>query len=75
MKIDATGLLCPEPIMLLHQGIQESKDGDLIELLSTDPSTERDVIKFCDFLGHTLINTKIELKISSFVIRKNSKLK
>jgi tRNA 2-thiouridine synthesizing protein A len=75
MKIDATGLLCPEPIMMLHKGIQESEDGDLIELLSTDPSTERDVIKFCNFLGHTLIKKKIKQELSSFIIRKESKLK
>jgi|TARA_B110000014_G_C20113400_1_gene587217 tRNA 2-thiouridine synthesizing protein A len=75
MKIDATGLLCPEPIMMLHKAIQESEDGALIELLSTDPSTERDIIKFCDFLGHTLVDKKIESEVSSFIIRRKSKLK
>ena len=74
MKIDATGLLCPEPIMMLHKAIQESGDGDLIELLSTDPSTERDVLKFCNFLGHTLIKKDIKPELSSFIIKKKHSL-
>ena len=43
IEIDATGLKCPEPIMLLHKAIRESDDGDFIEMNATDPSTERDV--------------------------------
>ena len=49
IEIDATGLKCPEPIMLLHKAIRESDDGDFIEMNATDPSTERDVDKFANF--------------------------
>ena len=58
IEINAEGLKCPEPIMLLHKAIRESKDGDLIKLIATDLSTERDVEKFCNFLGHKLIEKK-----------------
>ena len=50
-KLNAKGLICPEPIMLLHKAIREAKHGDKIEVLATDPSTERDIEKFCNFLG------------------------
>ena len=49
INIDAKGLKCPEPIMLLHKAIRESNSGDLIYLTATDKSTERDVDKFCKF--------------------------
>ena len=39
IEIDAEGLSCPEPIMLLHKAIRESSHGDLIELKATDKST------------------------------------
>ena len=55
INIDAKGLKCPEPIMLLHKAIRDSNSGDLIHLTATDKSTERDVDKFCEFLGHGLI--------------------
>ena len=56
MKIDAIGLICPEPIMLLHKAIHESSSGDIIELVATDPAAKKDVEKFCEFLDHRLIS-------------------
>ena len=56
MKIDAIGLICPEPIMLLHKAIHESSSGDIIELVATDPATKKDVEKFCEFLNHKLLS-------------------
>ena len=34
-----------------HKAIRESNSGDLIHLTATDKSTERDIDKFCKFLG------------------------
>lgn len=54
--LDTTGLLCPEPLMLLHNAVRELKSGQIVELIATDPSTTRDVPKFCGFLGHKLLS-------------------
>ena len=56
MKIDAIGLICPEPNMLLHKAIHESSSGDIIELVATDPAAKKDVEKFCEFLNHKLLS-------------------
>lgn len=53
--LDACGLYCPEPVMLLHNKIRDIEAGQILEVLATDPSTTRDVPKFCLFLGHELI--------------------
>ena len=53
--VDATGLKCPEPVMMLHAAIRKASSGDIVCLMATDPSTQRDVAKFCDFLGHELL--------------------
>ena len=53
--LDATGLLCPEPVMLLHNRIRTIGVGETLKVLATDPSTERDIPKFCSFLGHELL--------------------
>jgi len=66
MKIEAEGLLCPEPIMMLHKVINEVEHGEIIELFATDPSTERDVERFCNFLGHNLIEKRIEKEKEKF---------
>jgi tRNA 2-thiouridine synthesizing protein A len=53
-RLDTSGLLCPEPVMMLHSAIRDLAAGDCIEVLATDPSTQRDIPKFCQFLGHQL---------------------
>lgn len=53
--LDATGLFCPEPVMLLHNKIRDIPAGDILQVLATDPSTQRDIPRFCTFLGHELL--------------------
>ena len=53
--LDTRGLLCPEPVMLLHQVVDEVEVGQTIAVLATDPSTVRDFTRFCSFLGHELV--------------------
>lgn len=53
--LDARGLLCPEPVMMLHKRVRELAAGAELVILATDPSTQRDIPKFCRFLGHELL--------------------
>lgn len=69
--LDATGLLCPEPVMLLHKAVREITAGEIIEVRASDPSTARDIPKFCLFLGHELLEQKQEGNIYVYCIRKN----
>jgi len=55
--LDATGLYCPEPVMLLHNKIRDIAIGETLQVLATDPSTARDIPKFCNFLGHELVDS------------------
>ncbi len=54
-EMDVTGLFCPEPVMMLHNKIRDIGSGEVLEVLATDPSTQRDIPKFCHFLGHELL--------------------
>ena len=73
IEVDALGLKCPEPIMLLHKAIRESDSGDVIHLTASDKSTERDVQKFCEFLGHKLLDKEITNESLYFVVQKKDK--
>lgn len=55
-QLDTSGLLCPEPVMLLHSKVRDMASGDVVEVTATDPSTTRDIPKFCQFLGHELLS-------------------
>ncbi len=70
--LDARGLFCPEPVMMLHNQIRDMQIGEIVEILATDPSTTRDFIKFCNFLDQELVLNEEQQGTYRFLIRKNS---
>jgi tRNA 2-thiouridine synthesizing protein A len=70
--VDARNLYCPEPVMLLHNAVRDVDAGQLIELLATDPSTQRDVPKFCHFLSHELVEQSENGDVFRYLVRKKS---
>ena len=46
--------------------------GDILELNTTDPSTTRDVPKFCAFLGHDLVACEQQGERFTYLLRKGS---
>ncbi|MDT8428604.1 MAG: sulfurtransferase TusA [Pseudomonadales bacterium] len=70
--LDACDLFCPEPVMMLHNAIRSMQAGKLLSLVATDPSTQRDVPKFCTFLGHELISSSRQDDKFHYLIKKKS---
>lgn len=71
-SLDARGLKCPEPVMLLHKAMAELEPGDTLKVLATDPTTLRDVPQFCRFLGHELLSQELHDDEFVYVLRKAS---
>lgn len=69
-QLDACGLFCPEPVMLLHNRIRDMASGEVVEVVATDPSTTRDIPKFCLFLGHELLNKQQQGDRYHYLIKK-----
>jgi tRNA 2-thiouridine synthesizing protein A len=68
--MDVSGLLCPEPVMMLHNKIRDIASGTVLEVVATDPSTQRDIPRFCEFLGHELLCSKAVDDTYVYLIRK-----
>ncbi|GGN26027.1 MULTISPECIES: sulfurtransferase TusA [Marinomonas] len=71
--LDATGLLCPEPVMLLHVEMRKLTAKQVLKVIATDSSTTRDIPKFCQFLGHKLIEQNQQGDIYTYWIEKKEK--
>lgn len=56
--------------MLLHKTVREVPVGSIIQVVTTDPSTLRDITKFCHFLGHELLRHEERAKDYVFYIKK-----
>ena len=70
LVLDAKGLMCPEPVMMLHTKVKELQSGGVLQVLATDPSTKRDIAKFCSFLGYNLLNHDEVGGVFTFYIQK-----
>ena len=68
--LDTSGLVCPDPVMMLHKAIRDVMVDQRIEVIATDPSTLRDIPKFCLFLGHELIEKSEQDDVYRFIIQK-----
>ena len=68
--IDATGLVCPEPLMILRNKVREMASRETVAVVATDPSTVRDFTNFCRFMHHELAESKHDGERYQFLIRK-----
>jgi tRNA 2-thiouridine synthesizing protein A len=70
LMIDATGLLCPEPLMLVRHNLMDLETGQVLKVIATDPSTTRDFRDFCRFLNHRLLHNEQTDDVYSYWIEK-----
>ncbi len=54
--IDATGLLCPLPVLRARKALGALSGGDVIEINVTDQNAPADFKAFCGETGHELLN-------------------
>jgi len=71
-ELDARGLYCPEPVMMLHNRINDVAPGRVLRVVATDPSTTRDIPRFCQFLGHDLVSEEEQNGDYVYLIRRGA---
>ena len=70
VNVDARGLKCPEPLMLVRNKIMDMESGQIIKVVATDPSTSWDFPNFCKFLNHEMLHSDTEDGEYQYWIRK-----
>ena len=68
--VDARGLFCPGPILILEGVIRKLGSGEKIELLADDPDSKNDVKEWCEKEGHTLERLSEKDGTISIVVKK-----
>jgi tRNA 2-thiouridine synthesizing protein A len=53
--LDATGLLCPLPVLKARRALKAVPAGGILEVLATDPGATKDFEHFCQTTGCTLV--------------------
>ena len=70
IELDASGLACPEPLMLVRNRVREMASGQVLYILATDPTTQRDLEQFCRFMKHDMVDSVVSDSRLEFWIRK-----
>jgi tRNA 2-thiouridine synthesizing protein A len=68
--LDAIGLRCPEPVMMVRKAIRKLNSGETLVITADDPSTTRDIPSFCRFMDHELIISEVDALPYKYIIKK-----
>ncbi len=70
--LDATGLLCPLPVLKLRKRLMALPIGDCMRLRADDPAAVIDVPHFCTEAGHAVIEVSQDGPVQVYLVRKGS---
>ncbi len=69
--LDATGLLCPLPVLKARKRLQSLEVGETLTVLADDPAAIVDVPHFCAETGHRLLSSEQSGAAQRYVIQKS----
>ncbi|MFG0456678.1 sulfurtransferase TusA [Shewanella mangrovisoli] len=69
-KLDALGLRCPEPVMMVRKTVRQMAQGETLLIIADDPATTRDIPSFCEFMDHTLVASETSQTPYQYLIKK-----
>ena len=70
--LDATGLLCPLPVLKLRKRLTALPAGDRIRMRADDPAAIVDVPHFCAESGHLLVDTTEDGTAQIYLVEKST---
>ncbi len=69
-RIDARGSQCPGPLMELVRAVKKAEVGEIIEVLSNDPGSVKDIPEWVKRSGHELLEIKEYGDYRGFIVKK-----
>ncbi|CFQ66219.1 sulfur transfer protein SirA [Yersinia frederiksenii] len=71
--LDALGLRCPEPVMMVRKTVRHMEDGQTLLIIADDPATTRDIPGFCRFMDHQLLAQDTTQTPYRYLVKKGAK--
>ena len=56
IKVDCTGETCPIPLVETRKALKKAKEGDIVEVIGTHPSSKKEIPMAVKALGMELID-------------------
>jgi len=71
LEVDASGLLCPLPLLRLKKALTVMSSGDVVKVIATDPAAHLDFGVYANQSGHQIIELIKQDDKQIFYIKKN----
>jgi TusA-related sulfurtransferase len=70
IKVDCTGETCPVPLVETRKALRKAKEGDIVEVVGTHPTSKKEIPMAVKALGLELIGVQEEGGVWKIRIRK-----
>ena len=70
IKVDCTGETCPIPLVETRKALRKAKEGDIVEIIGTHPSSKKEIPMAVKALGLELIDVQEESGVWKIRIRR-----
>lgn len=70
--VDACGISCPGPILKLKNSVKDMKDGEILEVVATDPGFPTDARAWCESTGNKFVSSVNEAGKFKVLIQKEN---
>lgn len=68
--LDATGLICPLPVLRARKALRAIAPASVLTVLATDPAAVKDFTAFCAEAGHALLRWTENSGVYTITLRK-----
>ena len=59
-QLNTRNLLCPMPVIRTQDRIAEMTEGEILEVVATDPGVKNDIPAWCRINGHKVLDIREE---------------
>ncbi len=70
LVLDLSGLKCPLPVLRTKKALAGMSEGDVLEVLATDPGSYEDIPAFARMSGHELLDARLTASGTAFLLRR-----
>ena len=60
IKVDCIGNICPVPLVETRKALRKAKEGDIVEVIGTHPSSKKEIPMAVKAMGLELLEVKDE---------------
>ncbi len=69
-EVDASGLICPLPLLRLKKALVAMRSGEVVRVLATDPAAYLDIGVYAEQTGNRILEHFVQDGKQHFFIRK-----